>query len=166
MHKIRFFFFFSCGRIQVYICPTTATENKSAWQCFLYMKVRLTWFTALCGRVLVAQEELHFLFPGAPLLQVLIHHVVKGNCSLCKEGRSHSPGQQKMQPWILSKGGKKKKTDSMKNIARMPRDRQGTDNKVLNESTKLRVHLHYIKCRYSSLSLENKGFTKGPWERS
>lgn len=71
------------------------------------MKGRLTWFTAFCGRVLVAQEKLYFLFPGAPLLQVLIHHVFKGNCSFCKEGRSHSPVQQKTQPWILSRGKKK-----------------------------------------------------------
>lgn len=42
----------------------------------------LTLIAAFSGWVFVAQVELHLLLSRAPFLQVLIHHVVKGDCSL------------------------------------------------------------------------------------
>ena len=42
----------------------------------------LTWVAALRGRVFVAEEELDLLLSGAPLLQVLVHHVFEGDGSL------------------------------------------------------------------------------------
>lgn len=45
-----------------------------------------TLIAALGGRVLVPQEELDFLFARPPLLQVVVHHVLEGNRSLCGGG--------------------------------------------------------------------------------
>lgn len=45
-----------------------------------------TLIAALGGRVLVPKEELDFLFARPPLLQVVVHHVLQGNGSLCGGG--------------------------------------------------------------------------------
>lgn len=60
--------------------PPDCFESQSVWK---EEKVTIgTLIAALCWRVFVPEKELDFLFPRAPFLQMLIHHVLKGDCSL------------------------------------------------------------------------------------
>lgn len=68
------------------IQPLSANEKKAVvggtWLIGSQEGVFLTLIAAFSGRVFVAQVELHLLLSGTPFLQVLIHHVVKGDGSL------------------------------------------------------------------------------------
>lgn len=59
--------------------PQAPSGHRAWWK---EKKVTVcTLIAALCWRVFVPEEELDFLFPRAPFLQMFVHHVFKGDCS-------------------------------------------------------------------------------------
>lgn len=66
------------------LCLHPSQARLTEWNPCVVGAVTHTLIAALGGRVLVPKEELDFLFARPPLLQVVVHHVLQGNGSLCR----------------------------------------------------------------------------------